>query len=80
MKLMHDIRESIKVDKFPEFVHKFMKRMFPDEIFPVWAKEALASVNIFLKTQEIIKSKEDKVWNQNDSASSGECDSSTLNL
>ena len=30
MQLMRDIRESIKQDKFNEFVQSFMKTMFPD--------------------------------------------------
>lgn len=75
MKLMRDIRESIKQDKFPEFVHKFMKRLFPDEIYPIWVREALASVSIFLNTQETANSKEDKLCKQNDSTPFDERDS-----
>lgn len=50
MQLMRDIRQSIKQDKFPEFVQGFMTRMFPDKAYPAWARNALASVNIFLDT------------------------------
>ena len=50
MQLMRDIRESIKQDKFPEFVQSFMKTMFPDNSYPDWAVNALASVNIILDT------------------------------
>ena len=78
MQLMRDIRESIKQDKFPEFVDRFMKRMFPDNIHPDWAKDALASVNIFLNNQETVNSKEHKLLKQLDTGSSGECNSSTL--
>lgn len=52
MQLMRDIRESIKKDSFPEFVQGFMNKMFPDKSYPDWAQSALASVNIFLDTQQ----------------------------
>lgn len=52
MQLMRDIRESIKKDNFPEFVRGFMNKMFPDKSYPNWAQSALASVNIFLDTQQ----------------------------
>ncbi|KAM7445156.1 Queuine tRNA-ribosyltransferase catalytic subunit 1 [Porites harrisoni] len=52
MQLMRDIRESIKKDNFPEFVQGFMNKMFPDKSYPDWAQSALASVNIFLDTQQ----------------------------
>ena len=48
LKLMRSIRESIKVDKFPEFVRSFMLLQFPDRQYPEWAVDALSSVNITL--------------------------------
>lgn len=75
MQLMRDIRKSIKQDKFPEFVHKFMKRMFPDEIYPVWVREALASVSIFLNTKETANGTENKLCKQNDPTPSEQCNS-----
>ena len=74
MQLMRDIRESIKQDKFPEFVWGFMKRMFPDNIYPDWAKNALASVNILLANNQTSDCKQEKLHNN----ASGECNSSTL--
>ena len=58
MQLMRDIRESIKKDKFPEFVCSFMSRMYPDRTFPDWVVEALASVNIFLCETQYSNGKE----------------------
>lgn len=52
MQLMRDIRESIKKDNFPEFVQGFMNKIFPDKSYPDWAQSALASVHIFLDTQQ----------------------------
>ncbi|CAH1388461.1 unnamed protein product [Nezara viridula] len=48
LKLMKDIRESIKEERFPEFVQLFMKKMFEDREVPKWIKDALAAVNIKL--------------------------------
>ncbi|XP_064649627.1 queuine tRNA-ribosyltransferase catalytic subunit 1-like [Lineus longissimus] len=50
LSLMKNIRESIMEDKFPEFVQSFMDKLFPAKNFPEWAVEALASVNIHLKS------------------------------
>jgi hypothetical protein len=44
------MQESIKEDKFPQFVQSFMDKLFPANDFPQWAVEALASVNIHLKS------------------------------
>jgi hypothetical protein len=38
---MRSIRNSIKDGSFPDFVRKFMKRQFPKENYPGWAKDAL---------------------------------------
>ena len=48
LSLMRSIRESIKVDKFPDFVRSFMLLQFPDRQYPEWAVDALSSVNITL--------------------------------
>ncbi|ELU15387.1 hypothetical protein CAPTEDRAFT_19396 [Capitella teleta] len=48
LNLMKSIRESILVDKFPEFVQNFMSVRFPTGEYPSWAIEALSSVNIQL--------------------------------
>lgn len=81
MQLMRDIRESIKQDKFPEFVQGFMKRMFPDKNYPDWAKNALASVNIFLDSHQTSDSKQEKLLTpvtKHDDNTSGECNSSIV--
>ena len=55
LKLMNDIRESIKNDKFPEFIYQFMAKQFQTdderEIYknvPKWIVDALKAVNIQL--------------------------------
>ena len=80
MQLMRDIRESIKQDKFPEFVQRFMKRMFPDNIYPDWAQKALASVNILLDSQQtrLSDSKQQTLLTKHDNNTSGECVSSIV--
>lgn len=49
---MRKIRESIKEDKFPQFVQDFMTLQYPKGDYPQWAIEALKSVNIELKHQD----------------------------
>ncbi|KAL9989586.1 hypothetical protein ACROYT_G004150 [Oculina patagonica] len=78
MQLMRDLRESIKQDKFPEFVQGFMKRMFPDNNYPDWAKNALASVNIFLGTRQTSGSKQEKLLTKHDDNTAGECNLSIV--
>lgn len=48
MQLMKGIRESIKENKFPEFVQDFMLNMFVDKNYPQWCVDAFQSVNIKL--------------------------------
>nr|XP_018918238.1 PREDICTED: queuine tRNA-ribosyltransferase catalytic subunit [Bemisia tabaci] len=48
MHLMRSIRESIKQNRFPEFVKDFMRINYPDGQFPLWIVESLSSVNITL--------------------------------
>lgn len=45
---MKDIRESIKEQRFPDFVKQFMKKMFEERETPKWIVEALEAVNIKL--------------------------------
>lgn len=45
---MNDMRESIKVDKFPLFVKEFMKQQFADGIVPKWIIDALSEVGVSL--------------------------------
>ncbi|XP_031557109.1 queuine tRNA-ribosyltransferase catalytic subunit 1-like [Actinia tenebrosa] len=61
MQLMHDIRESIKQDKFPEFIRKFMSKMYPKSDYPLWAIESLKSVNVELEYGPENETKQDKI-------------------
>ncbi|XP_069157914.1 queuine tRNA-ribosyltransferase catalytic subunit 1 [Procambarus clarkii] len=49
MRLMQNIRDSIKEDRFVEFVEGFMGVYYKDEDYPQWVTDALAAVNITLK-------------------------------
>ncbi|XP_030401900.1 queuine tRNA-ribosyltransferase catalytic subunit 1 isoform X2 [Gopherus flavomarginatus] len=50
LNLMRSIRESIVEQRFPQFVRDFMRTMYGSrERYPLWAMEALASVNITLE-------------------------------
>lgn len=48
MQLMKSIRDSIKENKFPEFVQNFMLNMYSDKNYPTWVIDSLRSVNIEL--------------------------------
>lgn len=48
MKLMRDIRESIKEQRFPEFIQQYMLDVYPDKEYPPWIISALEAVNITL--------------------------------
>ncbi|XP_046812786.1 queuine tRNA-ribosyltransferase catalytic subunit [Vespa crabro] len=48
MNLMKDIRESIKQQKYPEFVQNYMLNVYPDKKYPEWIVNALQTVNITL--------------------------------
>lgn len=80
MQLMRDIRESIKQDKFPDFVQGFMKTMFPDNSYPDWAVNALASVNIILDSHQTDDSKQEKPLETKHEkyVTPGECNSSVI--
>ena len=49
MQIMHDAREAIKKQCFPQYVQKFMEQQFPDKNYPKWVVESLQSVNVFWK-------------------------------
>ncbi|CAG8436211.1 7101_t:CDS:2 [Funneliformis caledonium] len=49
LRLMNDIRKAIINDEFPSFVQKFFKELFGGkDKYPIWAVNALKSVNIEL--------------------------------
>uniref|UniRef100_A0A8D8RSH6 Queuine tRNA-ribosyltransferase catalytic subunit 1 n=1 Tax=Cacopsylla melanoneura TaxID=428564 RepID=A0A8D8RSH6_9HEMI len=48
MRLMQEIRESIKSQTFPQYVKEYMKDAYPDENYPKWTVDALRAVNIDL--------------------------------
>lgn len=78
MQLMRDIRESIKKDKFPEFVSNFMNRMYPDKAYPDWAREALSSVNIFLDDAHFSNGKQQPLLKTKERDQTSDCDSSVV--
>ncbi len=51
LNLMKNIRESIKQDKFPQFVNDFFHKMYPEKEYPKWAVEALKTVYIHISWQ-----------------------------
>lgn len=48
MRLMREIRESIKEQRFPEYVKEYMKDAYPDSNYPQWTIDALKAVHINL--------------------------------
>lgn len=56
---MNDIRDSIKADKFPQFVKEFMKQQFEDGVVPKWIIDALSEVGISLDTNDVVDSVEE---------------------
>ncbi|XP_066580987.1 queuine tRNA-ribosyltransferase catalytic subunit isoform X2 [Prorops nasuta] len=48
MKLMKDIRESIKQQKFPEFIQQYLITVYPNKEYPTWIVDALKAVNVNL--------------------------------
>eukprot|EP00794_Sanderia_malayensis_P015746 gene15746-17335_t len=48
MNLMASIRDSIKMDTFPEFTQRFFDEQYPSGNYPQWAVDALKKVNINL--------------------------------
>ena len=52
-RLMQQIRTAIEEDKYPQFVKKFFKTLFKTkDKYPVWAVNALKSVNIDLMVDD----------------------------
>lgn len=45
---MKSVHDSIKEDKFPQFIKAFFIQQFPNKDFPQWAIDALDSVNVKL--------------------------------
>lgn len=48
MRLMRQIRESIKSGQFEEFVRDFVEKYYRGQECPKWVADALAAVNISL--------------------------------
>jgi len=49
LRLMNNIRKAILNDEFPSFIQKFFKELFGGkDNYPIWAVNALKSVNIEL--------------------------------
>lgn len=48
MRLMRDIRNSIKEQRFSKFVQNYMLTVYPDKDYPTWIINALKAVNISL--------------------------------
>jgi tRNA-guanine transglycosylase len=48
LNLMNSVRQSIVKNVFPEFIRDFMKRLYPDGIYPNWAVHALQYVHVIL--------------------------------
>jgi queuine tRNA-ribosyltransferase len=48
MKLMRDIRESIKEQRFPKFIQDYMLTVYPNKEYPAWIINALEAVNVTL--------------------------------
>ncbi|XP_018399756.1 PREDICTED: probable queuine tRNA-ribosyltransferase [Cyphomyrmex costatus] len=48
MKLMRDIRNSIKEQRFPRFIQDYMLTVYPNKDYPTWIINALQAVNVTL--------------------------------
>ncbi|KYN14248.1 putative queuine tRNA-ribosyltransferase [Trachymyrmex cornetzi] len=48
MKLMRDIRDSIKEQRFPRFIQDYMLIVYPNKDYPTWIINALQAVNVTL--------------------------------
>lgn len=46
LRLMSEMRDAIKQNKFPEYVKNFMHTHFENEKIPKWIKDSLHAVNI----------------------------------
>lgn len=50
LRLMKNIRDSIKEGRFPQFVQDYMANLYPDKKYPKWILDATQAVNIQLLT------------------------------
>ncbi|XP_063423142.1 queuine tRNA-ribosyltransferase catalytic subunit 1-like [Mytilus trossulus] len=57
LNLMKCVHDSIKEDKFPQFIKAFFVQQFPNKDFPQWAIDALDSVNVKLNDKKPDNSK-----------------------
>ncbi|XP_012524265.1 queuine tRNA-ribosyltransferase catalytic subunit isoform X2 [Monomorium pharaonis] len=48
MRLMRDIRDSIKAQRFPKFIQNYMLTVYPNKDYPTWIINALEAVNVTL--------------------------------
>lgn len=48
MKLMENIRQSIKEQRFPKFIQQYMLDLYPNKEYPSWIVNALKAVNVTL--------------------------------
>lgn len=48
MRLMRDIRDSIKEQRFPRFIQDYMSTVYPNKDYPMWIINALEAVNVTL--------------------------------
>lgn len=48
LRLMKNIRDSIKAGNFPQFVKEFFSKLYPENTYPQWIVDALKAVNISL--------------------------------
>lgn len=48
MRLMRDIRDSIKAQRFPRFIQDYMLTVYPNKDYPTWIINALEAVNVTL--------------------------------
>ncbi|XP_050687663.1 queuine tRNA-ribosyltransferase catalytic subunit 1-like isoform X3 [Eriocheir sinensis] len=70
MRLMKQIRESIKGNRFEEFVREFIEAYYRGGECPKWVTDALAAVNIHLTNKKTCRNPEDKgglldeVWDE----------------
>ena len=64
MSLMKRIRESLRVNRFPEFVAQFMQNRYGSTEIPSWISEALSSVGIVLSREAQASSSSEQVEEQ----------------
>ncbi|GAU90528.1 hypothetical protein RvY_02934 [Ramazzottius varieornatus] len=65
MNLMRRIRNSLRVNRFPEFVTQFMQNRYGDKEIPSWITDALTSVGIVL-TRDTQAVSSDSIDSQSD--------------